>query len=265
MKKTIYTLTCTFILIILATCSSTSGASVAAPISTEKPTTGYPMFSFDGVNLALDPAIASGASGEVVASQSGEGGAPYWGIYPEYRKVTLSGYPVIGSNYQPLIAVYPVEAYRQLSQQSSQEIDNLVQALAQKSANLQTLPFLPLQNAKQSFHSNVSYIPFMNGNGVRYLVMYSQGIVPVNNMDLFYSYQGLTTDQKYLVSMMLPVNYPTLPARYDSLTDTERLKLIQDPTYFEQLSQNFSAQPSSSFSPDLEKLDALVQSIHVGQ
>jgi hypothetical protein len=251
------------LILVLAGCSKTPPASQEMPVISVPPTHSNPAFSFASVSFELDPAIANGASGEVVPEQNGAEGAAYWGINPEFTKITFSSYPVTDSNYRPIIAVYPVEAYRKLSPPSSQMIDELNQSLAQKPMDDAKLPALPLHNAVQVFHSNEKYFPFKNGNGVRFLAMYSQGIVPLNNQDLFYTYQGLTSDQKYLVSVVMPVTYPTLPEKWDTLSDADRLKMVQDPQYFKDLSNNLSAQPDGSFIPDLAKLDALVQSIQL--
>ena len=65
------------------------------------------------------------------------------------------------------------------------------------------------------FLSKPEYLKFENGSGVRYLTMYGQGFAPINNHDLFYSFQGLTADGRYWVSVIMPVNHPSLQATYD--------------------------------------------------
>ena len=47
-----------------------------------------------------------------------------------------------------------------------------------------TLPFLPLFNSKQMMHSQVEYLDFKNGKGVRYLTQYAQGPLAINNAEL---------------------------------------------------------------------------------
>ena len=58
--------------------------------------------------------------------------------------------------------------------------------------------------------------PFVSGIGVRFLTEYAQYFVPVNNHDLFYTYQGLTNDGQYWISVILPINHPDLPANADN-------------------------------------------------
>jgi hypothetical protein len=219
-------------------------------------------YSFKGASLSLDPSLFSGASGEAIPAKSTTDG-PYWDVNPEYRKIVFSGYPVSESAYKPVIAIYPVEEFRSLSEPAGKEIELLQTILKEKPGDIEKIPVLPLNGSAQVFRSNIKYIPFQNGSGVRFVGMNSQGIVPVNNNDLIYAFQGLTTDGKFYISVILPVNYPTLPARWDSLPEAERLKMLQDPKYLPDLAANLSAQLENSFLPDLAKLDALVQSIKV--
>ena len=68
------------------------------------------------------------------------------------------------------------------------------------------MPFLPLFNAAQVMHTHLQYLDFKNGQGLRYLTEFDQGIIPINNYELIYTYQGLTGDGKYYVAAVLPVN-----------------------------------------------------------
>ena len=63
---------------------------------------------------------------------------------------------------------------------------------------------LPLMNAVQQMHTRVEYVQFKGGEGVSYLAQYAQGPVPVNNGELFYTFQGLTDDGEFYVSAILP-------------------------------------------------------------
>ncbi len=222
------------------------------------------LFSFEGVSLLHDPAISSGVSGEVIPFKPLSDG-PYWDVNPEFRKIVLSGYPVLESVHQPVIAIYPADEFRTMSEPSGKEIELLQTILNEKPSILEKIPVLPLQNSAQVFRSNIKYIPFQNGSGIRFVGMNSQGIVPVNNSELFYAFQGLTADDRYYISVIMPVNYPTLPAKWDSLPAEERLNMVQNPQYLSDLAANLSTQPENSFLPDLAKLDALVQSIVVKQ
>ena len=66
------------------------------------------------------------------------------------------------------------------------------------------------------FHAQYQVFPFGSGGGIRYLTLYAQYYAPINNHDLFYTYQGLTNDGKYWVSAILPINNPILPDNGDN-------------------------------------------------
>jgi len=74
------------------------------------------------------------------------------------------------------------------------------------------LAFLPIINAAQEFHAQYRVISFVSGNGIRYLTQFSQYFDPINNHEVFYSYQGLTADGKYWISAILPISNQLLPA-----------------------------------------------------
>lgn len=87
-----------------------------------------------------------------------------------------------------------------------------LQILLQNHQAGEYLPFLPLFNAHQVMHTSLQYLDFKNGTGLRYLTWFSQGIMPINNYELIYTNQGLTSDGKYYVAAVLPVTHPNLPS-----------------------------------------------------
>lgn len=221
-------------------------------------------FTFEGVTFNLDPSLAARASGQMVPGQSASTDAPYWGVYPQYVSIALEGYPVTKSIYSPQIAVYPVQEYRSTSAQASQMLDDLAKFLVEKPTDGRTVPALPLRNEVQSFRSNVKYLDFQNGHGVRFLAFYSQGLVPVNNHDLFYAFQGLTSDGWYVVSVILPVTNPDLPDTSE-VSGKQVDELVDYPGYISKLVVLLNQKPASSFTPDLAKLDALIESLRIGK
>jgi hypothetical protein len=254
----------TFILSALLAVFLLTGCGVGIFKSPDAHTPSNPSFTFEGVGLNLDPSLAARASGQVVPGQPAAADAPYWGVYPQYLSIALEGYPVTKSTYRPLIAVYPVQEYRSTSEQASQTLDNLTKFLAEKPNDGRTIPALPLRNDVQSLRSNLKYLDFQNGHGVRFLAFYSQGPVPVNNNELFYAFQGLTSDGRYVVSVVLPVTNPDLPATTE-VSVKQADGLVDYPGYISKLVVLMNQKPGSSFTPDLAKLDAMMESLQVGQ
>jgi hypothetical protein len=157
----------------------------------------------------------------MLAHPAGDDSA-WWQVHPQYVRLDLHGYPVLGASQQAVIAVYPVEAYRQQSPQAAAILNNLQTYLAQPSASdPRQMPLLPLMNSGQVFHASVQRLDFGSGHGVRFLTLYAQYPAPVNNQDLFYTFQGLTSDGQYAISVILPVSHPFLPASADTLSPAE--------------------------------------------
>jgi hypothetical protein len=86
---------------------------------------------------------------------------------------------------------------------------------------------------------------------------------PINNQQIFYTFQGLTGDGKFYVAAVLPVFLNGLPS--DPL-DTSNLPLefaSDYPTYLTGIANQLNLQAPGDYAPDLDTLDALVQSLEV--
>ena len=113
------------------------------------------------------------------------------------------------------------------------------------------------------FSANVTYFDFQNGSGVRYLTMFGQALYPIDNQNLFYTYQGLTDDGQYYISAVLPVVNPGLPD--DGAT------VIGDWYEFDQNWDNYIAdelawlnsQAPGEFFPTLTVLDDMMASFQI--
>jgi hypothetical protein len=272
MKKHITFLVVVLVLIASA-CSPAASTAVqqptSAPEANNTPAASTPTaqsglsFTYEGVSFITDPSLATTARGQVVPAKSAVADAPYWEIHPQYTSILFEGYPVTGSTESPLITVYPVEEFRGMSEPAQKILDGLAQFLKDKPADSLSIPALPVRNSVQSFRSNVKFLDIQNGHGVRFLAFYTQGLVQVNNAEIFYTYQGLTNDGRYVVSVIMPVNHPDLPATAQSQTAAGTPGSAQE--YYASLSEKLSAQPDGSFTPDLAKLDAMVQSLNISK
>lgn len=224
----------------------------AAP--TPIPTTAGRMVTFENVRFSVPTGLAQSEFGEIVPPATD--GTP-WDVTVQHIKFNFSGYPQAGALHQPVIVVYPTTGF----DPAADTIANLKDLLAARPADANPMPFLPLSNAAQMFRAQVKYLDFENGSGVRYLTQFGQGIWPVNNRDMFYTFQGLTADGQYYISAILPVAHSALPASGEG---ADLAKLGEDyPGYIAGIRSQLDAQPESSFTPSLATLDALVQSIRI--
>jgi hypothetical protein len=233
-----------------------------------------PEVAYDGIRLALPAEVASGLSARLVPAQAASPDGPFWDAFPEYIELMLVNYARPETFHQPRIEVYPVADFEAVNPTAAETIGELRQMLAEKPADPDQIPFLPLFNAGQVFRAQVKYVDFQSGTGVRFLALYAQYFAPIDNYNLFYTYQGLTADGSRYVSALLPVSAPILADTSDldasvpaggvafpdfNAPDFETLY----PDYLTLVEGNLNGLPDASFTPGLDAMDRLVQSIEV--
>lgn len=240
----------------------TLGVSIEAPTPVVvTPTVAAPVAAaLPAVTLEAS-AVARSVTTQIVEAVPPTAEGPWWEPMPQYTLLTLQGYPISGHSHEPQVFVYPVGGLA-VNETARQVPSNLWTLLQSQQAG-QVLPYLPLSNAAQVMHAQVQYLDFKNGQGVRYLTQFDQAANPINNHELLYTYQGLTSDSQYYVAVVLPVNLAGLP-----LYETETANLPQEftsdfPTYLVNTVKLLDQSPASAYAPDLSQLDALVQSLEV--
>ncbi len=247
----------TAIALLLCACQATSPTSVPEPtLPAAQPT------SRTSGDIILDySTVAQNMTVETVAAQAATEGGPYWEGTPEYRLLTLQGYPISDHLRKPQIFIYPTDAIASANVNMANVVSDL-QALLQTHQAGDHLPFLPLLAEGQMMRAQMQFIDFKNGQGVRFLTQLDQGMIPVNNYELIYTFQGLTSDGKYYVSAILPVSSPELPA--NSTDGAATPETLNDyPAYLSNTIALLNQQHADSYTPDLNKLDAIIQSIEV--
>jgi hypothetical protein len=236
----------------------------APPVDTVSPVVTIPSITTNvtcnELSLYLDPGLASGFTCETVP-ESPEGIE----VYPQYTNLTLQGYVLSDKFFAPHISVFPVQRYNELIPDFMPGRISDLQALIGGGVTGDTLPLLPSFNAAQIFHAQYRALPFASGGGVRFLTEYAQYFAPVNNTDLFYTYQGLTSDGEYWVSAILPINNPILPANADNPPGNQSWDQFNTnfTTYITDTINQLNSQTSDNYTPTLVSLDALVSSITI--
>jgi hypothetical protein len=129
----------------------------------------------------------------------------------------------------------------------------------------EALPLLPVFNAAEEFRAEYQVISFSGGSGIRYLSQYAQFSDPINSHDMFFSFQGLTTDGKYWISAILPVSNSMLLPNGDNPPPGLTWEQFgnQFDTYIADLVTKLEAQPPDSYNPTIAALDALIASIEI--
>jgi hypothetical protein len=206
---------------------------------------------------------------EIPAADSEPGMAPYWAVYPAHVEYRLEEYVVSDHFHTPRIMIYPARDYSDLNVGARENIDSLRRLLTDKPAltsglhGEDSLPFMPLFNAAQVFAVHAEYLTFASGEGIRYLTYYSQAYMPVTNNDLFYTFQGLTSDGAYYVAAVLPIVTADLPnsddidlnAFFESMIDEEDIE-----EYMRGVIETLAETPAA-FTPSLNALDEMMQSV----
>lgn len=278
MKKLIFPLL--IVALMILACSITPGPVTEPPV-TEPPVTEPPMTeppvvteppvitntTCNELSLYLDPALASGYDCQFIPE------SPYeMELYPAHTKLILQGYPLTDKFFEPQISVYSVADYTALAPTVIPDRVAELQALILSgsiphfiSSFSTALPFLPTFNAAQAFYARTAILSFASGDGIHYLTEYAQYTVPVNNTDLFYTYQGLTSDGQYWVSAILPVNLPILPPGPDPLPGGMSFEDFANnyETYITDMVNQLNAPEGNAYIPSLWVLNALVSSITI--
>ncbi len=246
-----------------------AGNPTSAPAPTAAPASQGTAFTFANVSLAIPVNLPVSASGEQVAEVNDQNGAP-WEIAPAHVKVTFGNYPLQGTLLSPELQVYPVDQFSQMNDNVAQTIASLKAVLANPGALPDHLPYLPPVNAQEDFHAQVQPLAFKNGTGIRYVTQYDQAPLPINNQEVFYTFQGLTADGKYYVSLTLPVSLGILPADNNPSSPVPAGGVAFDqndfskfPQYLSSVSQLINSSSPDSFTPSLSVMDSLAGSISV--
>ncbi len=245
--------------------ATTAPAATAEPTATtapEVPTETAVPPTNNSLDISLDTSgMATGFQIDTIAAVPADN-APYWEVLPEYTRLTLQDYPISNHLMQPQIFIYPVEELGTVNEGAAQIVASL-QTLIQTPQEIPNMPFLPLFNAAQVMHAHVQYLDFKNGQGLRYLTEFAQGIAPINNYELIYTYQGLTSDGKYYVAAVLPVHHPRLPED-GTVTGNEPPEFTGDfPAYVANVVSTLNPQAGNTFTPDLTQLDVMMSSLEV--
>jgi hypothetical protein len=282
MKRLVFPLTILSVLLFACNILSTPTPAMpaTAPVVTQSPTATEPPTATEALvatattapqtnvicnemKLFLDPALASGFSCQSVP-EAADQNAPGFAVNPKYTELTFTGYVLSDRFFTPKIDVFPVQRFSELLPDVIPARLVALQALIGGGpAGNKGLPILPIFNAAQELFAQYKVIPFGSGQGIRYLTQYSQYVDPINNNELFYTYQGLTADGKYWISAILPISNPLLPADGKNPPNGQSADDFSNNfnSYIADLTTQLNAQPPESYSPTITTLDALVSSI----
>lgn len=233
--------------------------------------------SFQNVSFTIPEGLATGAQSEIVPRFEDTEDVPYWSVAPEYVRFVLARTSTFHSNFDFEINVIPADEYIQMNDAAAERIPLLQQKLT--SGDLSGITVLPPFNAGLVIDAQPTKVAFQNGSGIRAIQQYHQAPVPITNDYLIYTYQGITKDGKYYVSIVAPIRAaflidqtynpdpnattptPVVPEGgfvFPDIIEFDNLKFEQ---YYRDVTDKLSQSTADQFTPSLSILDALVQSI----
>ncbi len=235
----------------------TPEATLAPP--TAEPVEGY-FFTYNKIEFIIPVGIASDASGVTLDAITD---GMTWEIMPGYDSCVFNDYRVANSFHKPVINIYPVDEYIALIPDVETRITDLKTLLANPVEEPLSIPFLPYWNAGPLFTTRVEYLDFQNGSGVRYLTQYGQSFWPINNYDMFYSFQGITDDDKYYISAVFPVTHPMLPPTGNDYKGSMDEMANDFEAYLDTILPDLNTWASAEFIPNLDEFDQMIKSLKV--
>jgi hypothetical protein len=154
---------------------------------------------------------------------------------------------------QRQVLIYPLAAYRALFPAGAQllldqRVSALRRLLAQRPEFVdgEEIPVLPDPGAPQAFRARVRYLSFDGGEGVAFITRYATGVASPA-APLVWTFQGVTDDGRYWVSVFHPVHAPDLPQSGPPYTAARHLE----------------ATHPDNFRPGLDTLAAVVRTLRV--
>jgi hypothetical protein len=245
--------------IVAATLQALITPSPAPSTETQAPAFDGKPVTVGNLGFVIPNGLATAASGAQIPAANEQNAAP-WDVAPAHLEITLDGYPSQGSMFSPKIFVYPALEYAAAHQGAAESLKRLQVILVNPgSATKDNLPTVPFYNAAQMFASQVNTLKFQNGAGLRIVTAYGQAAGPISNNMTFYHFQGLTSDNKFYIIAIFPIQTPAESLKFPGY-EAPVAELDQ---YYASVAATLNSAAPADFSPNLTALDALFQSLQV--
>jgi len=251
------------------TASPTESSSTEVTATQDPTPEGGTPVSFEGVSFVIPDGVAGDANTEKMTALESNTDAP-WDVAPTHLRFTLTDYQSQGKFHEPRIFVYPAGEYAQKNPNAAEQLDRLRKILTGATPLHETLPAVPFFNAAPLLSAQIKIIPFANGGGgIRSLTQYAQYAAPVNNHELFYHFQGLSSDGNYYVVAILPITAPILPEdeKPEATVPEGGIPIPTDigpnQVYYFSVTEKLNSLSPDAYTPSLNTLDALIQSMTV--
>jgi hypothetical protein len=230
--------------------------------------------SFNGIGFSFDPTLGTSVNIASVPAQSSAQAqvgvaAPAHTAFAIYgARTETAKTPRIESG--PVVRVYSVadmsgfaeysNALSSLQNLLSQRPDLTTYMAPTTNSNNLSLPYLPAAQAGQPLRARAVYVDTPELQGVSYLTGFRQDVSAFAAKDFWYTFQGISTDGAWYVSVVTPVKASMFPKKVKA-KDNNFKNADQYTTYLTDAISKLNTGDDSAFSPPLTAIDALVQSI----
>ena len=219
-----------------------------------------PNFTYAGVSFVFNQALADNIVAGVNPAMIDEN--TWWSV-PEHREYRFNNWIIADAFLEARIKIYKVGEFKTINPGVGERLDALQVVLDTKPADGEGAPVGDVFNAGQMYKSNVKYLQFQNGEGIRFLTQYGQALSPLGRPMMFYTFQGLTNDGQYFISAMLPATHPSLP--HAELVEMDQAFVDNWETYVAETEAQLNAEADNTFLPPLGLLDVMFESMTVGE
>lgn len=215
------------------------------------------------ISISIDPLIATGYTCDTIPEEYAAD-MPYFAIWPKHDQITLDYAFPVGHFHKAQIIALPIERYKELIPNGVPAMVEKMNALIGGAAIEEVIPYLPYLGAAQVFHSHVKKIENASLSGFRFITLYSQAAMPINNHELFYAFQGITHDGKLWISVILPTTNAILPENGDTPPGGDWAAFSDRyEAYLADITMRLEELTDDSYNPSLILLDSLVAGIMV--
>lgn len=222
--------------------------------------------NFQGVSFSFDSSLAKSAQGTALPARPVEQAPGLGGGAPQSIQFVFDGQslPDYFDPTKPQVHVYPVEGLKALDPTVAEGVTALQNILATGTitADAQTFVF-PLIPASQVFRAQTHWIDFVDGKGISFVTYYAQDVAPLRPAQVFWTFQGITLDNKFYVSVFMPIRSPALPQETKSISGTDYDGFVKEyKTYLNNIVTTLDSLPPAGFTPNLNLLENMARSIN---
>jgi hypothetical protein len=187
-------------------------------------------------------------------------GAP-WEVAPEHTEISLSGYPLSGTQLTSMIYVYPIERYTEMQPDTFPGvISDLKQFI--DTGNADVMPYVPFVNAGALIKARVNVYQNDQIQGGSIVTQFAQSWYPINNQMMFYTFQGMTKDGKYYINITMPITQQSMQANGDDIPggDFEAFGNNYE-QYLDTIRPVLNDAAPESFTPNIDLMQKIVEGI----